>query len=204
MRKQCNGHILVLTGITGHLGTPGLGMYCASGWALEGFCDSLAYEVAPFNIKVTIVQPNLEIGVLTNRITAAPTMPQYAPERHPAPLSRGIIGGLLDQIHSKDGEQQGGSSRLVTDEITSLYPKLPAEMQKQLLAETVHAITAIGGHENPPARHIVGYEGVASVKEKLKTVSEELEDFVEVSCAADIEEEDDAAFPLNGAVETTV
>ena len=54
------------------------------------------------------------------------------------------------------------------------------------MLETVHALTAIGGHENPPARHIVGYEGVASVKEKLKTVSEELEDFVEVSCAVDI------------------
>lgn len=59
-------------------------------------------------------------------------------------------------------------------------------MSESLLAETIHAIIAIAGHANPPARHIVGFEGVASVKEKLKTVSEELEDFVEVSCAADI------------------
>lgn len=49
---------------------------------------------------------------------------------------------------------------------------------------------AIGGHENPPARHIVGAEAVASVKEKLKTVSEELEDFVEVSCAVDLDDVD--------------
>ena len=48
------------------------------------------------------------------------------------------------------------------------------------------AIAAIGGHDNPPARHIVGFEGVESVKEKLKTVSEELEDFLEVSGAVDI------------------
>lgn len=61
-------------------------------------------------------------------------------------------------------------------------------MKDRLIAETLHALTAIGGHENPPARHIVGYEGVASVKEKLKTVSEELEDFVDCSCAVDIEE----------------
>ena len=60
-------------------------------------------------------------------------------------------------------------------------------MRASLVDETVHAITAIGGHENPPARHIVGFEGIASVKEKLKTVSEELEDFVEVSCAVDID-----------------
>ena len=205
MRKQRNGHIVVLTGITGHLGTPGLGMYCASGWALEGFCDSLAYEVAPFNIKVTIVQPNLEVCVLTNKITITPPMPQYAPENNPAPLFRGIVGGLLDRISGHDnGEQQGGQeSRFASEGITSLYPKLPAEMQGLLLAETVHAITAIGGHENPPARHIVGYEGVASVKEKLKTVSEELEDFVEVSCAVDIDEEGGTAFNLNGRVDTS-
>ena len=61
-------------------------------------------------------------------------------------------------------------------------------MASALPAETVHALVAVGGHENPPGRHIVGFEAVASVKEKLKTVSEELEDFVEVSAAVDIEE----------------
>ncbi len=63
-------------------------------------------------------------------------------------------------------------------------------MKSALLAETLHALMAIGGHENPPARHIVGFEGVASVKEKLKTVTEELEDFVEVSGAVDFGKED--------------
>ena len=204
MRKQNTGHVLILTGITGHLGTPGLGMYCASGWALEGFCDSLAYEIAPFNIKMTIVQPNLEINVLTNKITAPPVMPQYAPGNHPAPLCRGIVGGLLDRIEGRDSEHGSGAAALMSDKITALYPKLPAKMTEQLLAETVHAITAIGGHENPPARHIVGYEGVASVKEKLKTVSEELEEFVEVSCAADIDEDGDTASTPDGQVEGVV
>lgn len=60
-------------------------------------------------------------------------------------------------------------------------------MQTELLAETINAVTAVGGHENPPARHIVGHEAVASVKEKLKTVSEELEEFVEVSWGVDVE-----------------
>lgn len=177
----------------GHLGTPGLGMYCASGWALEGFCDSLAYEIAPFNIKMTIVQPTMEIGVLTNKIVSAPLLPQYAPENNPAPLFRGIIGGLLDRIQGPPQNGHQVASTMATHEITALYPKLPAEMKASLLAETINAITAIGGHDNPPARHIVGHEAVASVKEKLKTVSEELEDFVEVSCAVDIDEDGDGA-----------
>jgi hypothetical protein len=67
-----------------------------------------------------------------------------------------------------------------------LYAPLPAAVKGSLIAETVHALTAIGGHDNPPARHIVGIEGVTAVKEKLKTTSEELEDFVQVSGAVDI------------------
>ncbi|KAL8691177.1 MAG: hypothetical protein Q9224_004233 [Gallowayella concinna] len=185
MRAQDCGHIILLSGITGHLGTPGLGMYCASQWAIEGFCDSLAYEVAPFNIKMTIVQPNVEISILTNEITAAPQLPQYAPENNPAPLFREIVGGLLDRIDAStkatNGHTYGHSEmgRLSSESIVSVYPQLSERMKSQLLAETITALTAIGGHDNPPARHIVGHEAVASVKEKLKTVSEELEDFVE-------------------------
>lgn len=180
----------------GHLGTPGLGMYCASGWALEGFCDSLAYEIAPFNIRLTIIQPTMEIGVLTNKIVSAPLMPQYD-ENNPAPLFRGIIGPLLDRIQGS--QQDEHQSTLATDHITSLYPILPAGMKASLIAETINAITAIGGHENPPARHIVGHEGVASVKEKLKTVSEELEDFVEVSCAVDIHDNSESIEDADGS-----
>ena len=76
--------------------------------------------------------------------------------------------------------------------VVSLYPPLSHEHLDSLTEETVHAITAIGGHENPPARHIVGAEGIASVKEKLKTVSEELEDFTTCSLAVDIVNDEDA------------
>ena len=153
--------------------------------------QSLAYEIAPFNIKMSIIQPNLEIGVLTNKITSAPALPQYSPENNGAPLCRGLIGGLLDRLESSraiNGAHNGHTpSNFSSDKIERVHPKLPPDMEGSLIAETVKAITAIGGHDNPPARHIVGYEGVASVKEKLKTVSEELEDFVEMSCADDID-----------------
>ena len=89
---------------------------------------------------------------------------------------------------------QGEESDRPADVNIAVYPSLPSSATTALLAETIHALTAIGGHENPPARHIVGHEGVASVKEKLKTVSEELEDFLEVSCAVDISREDEIEF----------
>ncbi|KAJ9622336.1 hypothetical protein H2203_006554 [Taxawa tesnikishii (nom. ined.)] len=183
-RAKKNGHIIVLSAVTGHLGTPGLGLYCASQWAVEGYCDSLAFEIAPFNIKMTIVQPNMEVNVLTNRITSAPPLPAYAADSNPAPLCRDMLSGLLDRLEGTEEPTTG--DQLHASNVTSLYPPLSKAMKERLVAETVYAVAAVGGHDNPPARHIVGFEGVVSVKEKLKTVSEELEDFVETSTSVDI------------------
>ncbi|KAK0269030.1 hypothetical protein LTR91_010624 [Friedmanniomyces endolithicus] len=199
-RSKKNGHIILLTAITGHLGTPGLSMYCASQWAIEGYCDSLAYEIAPFNIKLSIVQPNMEINVLTHKITSAPPMSAYAEETNPAPLSRNILSGLLDRLEGSSEPTIG--DQLHSNEVKSLYPPLSKAMKERLVAETVHAVAAIGGHDNPPARHIVGFEGVTTVKEKLKTVSEELEDFIECSISVDIEKSEEAPRPLSQGSQT--
>ncbi|KAK6584628.1 hypothetical protein PZA11_002852 [Diplocarpon coronariae] len=197
LRQRHNGHIIILTGITGHIGTPGMPFYSAAIWALEGYCDSLAYEIAPFNVKLTIVQPNKEIPVLTNKITFAPQLLQYDSNNNPAPGLRDILTNVVNSHpETRIGNTQGQNDE---ETLVSRYPKLPSEARGRLVLETVHALTAIGGHENPPARHIVGYEGVASVKEKLKTVSEELEDFVEVSCAVDIFKSDVGRAALSGA-----
>lgn len=178
--------------------------------------QSLAYEIAPFNVKVSIVQANMEVNILTNRITSVPPMAEYLQEENPAPLAREIFSGLLDKLEridnphlnlSFDEKSPGGESTSTTspdanmaeptmgdllssDTVNSLYAPLPVALKSSLIAETVHALTAIGGHDNPPARHIVGTEGVTAVKEKLKTTSEELEDFIEVSNAVDIAHRD--------------
>jgi hypothetical protein len=217
-------------------------MYCSSQWAIEGYCDSLSYEIAPFNMKMTIVQPNIEIPMLTNKITSAPPMPEYSPDMNGAPLSRELISGLLDKLDggaelppipetptgaelvspapsgvtaatptseepatpvvlgARGSISQGQQASVLTQgdllhasTVTSLFPNLPTSMKQSLVAETVFAIAAVGGHDNPPSRHIVGHEGVMSVKEKLKTISEELEDFLGVSGAVDIGGEGQAA-----------
>ncbi|KAM0285166.1 hypothetical protein ACHAQH_001595 [Verticillium albo-atrum] len=177
-RDQHTGHILILTSIGGHIGTPGMPIYTSAVWALEGYCDSLAYEIAPFNIKVTIIQPNKEIQSLTNRIIFAPQLHNDDPEA-PAPRIRDMLANVLNA----DPETAFEPSET---EIQSRYPRLPAAATDRLVMETVHALTAIGGHENPPARHIVGFEGAIAVKEKLRTVTEELEEFVDASLSVDI------------------
>ncbi|GAB2459316.1 NAD(P)-dependent dehydrogenase (short-subunit alcohol dehydrogenase family) [Conyzicola lurida] len=57
LRAQGSGHIIQISSIGGISAFPGIGAYHASKWALEGFSQALAQEVAPFGISVTLVEP---------------------------------------------------------------------------------------------------------------------------------------------------
>lgn len=57
MRAQGSGHILQVSSIGGVHAFPSLGLYHASKWALEGFSQALAAEVAEFGIHVTLIEP---------------------------------------------------------------------------------------------------------------------------------------------------
>lgn len=142
---------------------------------------------------------------MTNKVIFAPAMPEYTPESNPAPHIREILVNTINRSQESmatttDGRIWPSLSRS-PNAITSLYPILPSSTKNALVSETIFALAAIGGHDNPPARHIVGFDGVASVKEKLKTVSEELEDFIEVSTAADIHVEQERDHDVDGKSE---
>ncbi len=57
MRAQGSGHIIQVSSIGGISAFPTVGAYHASKWALEGFSQSLAQEVAGFGIYVTLIEP---------------------------------------------------------------------------------------------------------------------------------------------------
>jgi NAD(P)-dependent dehydrogenase (short-subunit alcohol dehydrogenase family) len=57
LRDQGSGHILQVSSIGGISAFPMVGAYHASKWALEGFSQTLAQEVADFGIKVTLIEP---------------------------------------------------------------------------------------------------------------------------------------------------
>src|ERR1700722_3247153 len=57
LRKQRSGHIINLSSIGGLIGGPGVGMYNASKFAVEGLSEALAAELAPLGIHVTVIEP---------------------------------------------------------------------------------------------------------------------------------------------------
>jgi short-subunit dehydrogenase len=68
LRERGGGHVILMSSIGGILGIPYQAFYSASKFALEGYAESLAYEVAPFNIHVTLVEPgNFKTGFTAAR-----------------------------------------------------------------------------------------------------------------------------------------
>lgn len=57
MRKQGYGRIIQMSTYGGQVAFAGNSMYHATKWGIEGFVESVAQEVAPFNIGMTIVEP---------------------------------------------------------------------------------------------------------------------------------------------------
>ncbi|MCS5732251.1 SDR family oxidoreductase [Herbiconiux daphne] len=57
LREQGSGLIVQVSSIGGISAFPNIGIYNSSKWALEGFSQALAQEVAPFGVKVTLVEP---------------------------------------------------------------------------------------------------------------------------------------------------
>ncbi len=57
LREQGFGHFIQLSSVGGRLGAPGRAAYSAAKWAVEGFSEVLAQEMALVGVKVTIVEP---------------------------------------------------------------------------------------------------------------------------------------------------
>jgi len=68
MREHGGGRVVIMSSIGGVIGIPFQAFYCASKFALEGYAESLAYEVEPHGVQVTLVEPgNFKTGFTAAR-----------------------------------------------------------------------------------------------------------------------------------------
>jgi NAD(P)-dependent dehydrogenase (short-subunit alcohol dehydrogenase family) len=99
MREQGGGWIVQMSSVGGQTTAPGFGAYCATKFALEGLSETLRDEVAPFGIKVLIVEPGAFRTGLFNAGAAYFSEPMSAYEQ--------TVGPTREYVTTAGGSQPG-------------------------------------------------------------------------------------------------
>jgi NAD(P)-dependent dehydrogenase (short-subunit alcohol dehydrogenase family) len=122
MRAQQSGHIINISSTSGIRAVPGLGLYAASKFALEGMSESLAVTLSPWNIHVSIVEP----GTVRNEWTAHCTKSPHHEEELYNQLTQALSSKLL-------ALSQSGQS---CEEIASLIVEIAETKNPQMRYQT--------------------------------------------------------------------
>ncbi|MBI3786462.1 MAG: SDR family NAD(P)-dependent oxidoreductase [Deltaproteobacteria bacterium] len=103
-RARRSGRIVIVSSNSAYAGEPANSIYCASKWAIEGWAESLAYEVEPFGIEIVLIEPGsyrTEIWKSSPRIKPAGS--PYLPFM--LPLEKAIDEKVLR--HARDPQEVG-------------------------------------------------------------------------------------------------
>ena len=104
MRKQRSGCIVQISSLGGRLAVPGSAGYHAAKWAVGGFTESLAQEVAPFGVKVCTLEPG---GMRTNwGARAHQDIPELIPDYEPS------VGAVVKALASLWGKENSDPARV--------------------------------------------------------------------------------------------
>jgi len=129
MRKEKKGHIIQISSHAGIKASAGFGIYNASKFALEGFSEAMAQEVAPLGIKVSIVEPGPFRTKFANKekgLEAKKVIPDYSE----------TAGAFRNKLKGIDGKQEGDpvkASQAIIDLVNSENPTLRLPLGKVAL-----------------------------------------------------------------------
>ncbi len=101
-RERKAGHIIQVTSIAGRLGPIGRAPYAAAKFGVEGFSESLAKEIGPLGIKVTIVEPG---GFRTDFAGSSTELRQGRPEYE------STVGATIRFQRDYNGKQPGDPAK---------------------------------------------------------------------------------------------
>ena len=119
MRKQGGGRIIQISSYGGQVAYAANSMYHATKFGIEGFCESVAQEVEPFDIGVTIVEPG---GARTEFRYGSAKVAKLTPEYE-------ACHGFLKMLDPANGLAPGDPAKMATKIIESVdLPKAPMRM----------------------------------------------------------------------------
>lgn len=173
-REKEAGRYLIFSSTSGALGVPGLGPYCATKYAIEGLVESLLYEVDQFNIKLTLVIA----GHMRRDDHARPDSP-----------------GMYRIETTKDAHTASGRKfqhfRILKPSRHYASPDSPSAHALRMLqwigdnqptsaVKAAELVWQLGHCSYPPLRLLLGTFAVESIRDRLKSIIEEIEDWKEL------------------------
>ena len=133
LRKQESGNIIQISSYGGQVAFAANSMYHATKFGIEGFCESVAQEVAKFNIRVTIVEPG---GARTEFRYGSAKVAKLTPEYD-------HVHGFLDMLDPAKGLAPGDPAKMARRIIESVEnPNTPLHMVlgSQALSATIQRL----------------------------------------------------------------
>ena len=118
--RASGGTIVMISSMAGQIGFSGTGAYCASKFALEGVSETLAEELAPFGVKVLIVEPGAFRTDFSGRsLTGA----QQSVEAYSG-TQAGDAQQMMATYHGSEPGDPGKAARTIIDAVHSDNPPL--------------------------------------------------------------------------------
>ena len=151
MRSQRSGHIITLSSTAGLVGQEFVAAYCASKFALEGWMESIRFDLAPYGIHTTIVEPGffrtelLVEGASTNWPELS--IPDYADRTK----------NTIEAWKGMNGKQGGDPAKLAA------------------------ALLTIAGLEQPPLRWLAGADAISAAEQKANDLLAQADAYRELS-----------------------
>jgi NAD(P)-dependent dehydrogenase (short-subunit alcohol dehydrogenase family) len=121
------GHMIVMGSIAGFLAMPAEGFYSATKHALEGYAEVLRMEVAPFGVRVTLVEPGfVRTDFASNaHVVAAPLVIYEAMRRA---LAQGLAHDVQDGASRRRGRVREPDRR--RPKLRHLVGRAPLRMRR--------------------------------------------------------------------------
>jgi NAD(P)-dependent dehydrogenase (short-subunit alcohol dehydrogenase family) len=132
MRARRSGAIVQMSSQGGRMSFPAVGSYSAGKFALEGWSEALAGEVAPFGVRVLIAEPS-RFRTAFNSAEVLNTVDQ-------SPIYDEVLGAVRANMAEADGIQEGDPARAASA-IRDMLDRPDAPLRLPLGAEAVRNLT---------------------------------------------------------------
>ncbi|OXV10909.1 hypothetical protein Egran_01335 [Elaphomyces granulatus] len=168
-RERRAGRYIIFSSTSGALGVPGLGPYCASKYAVEGLIESMLYEVDSFNIKATLVLPShTRRDDFANPLSPSAETTSVQDLSSPLPPYGHFLVKPASEPYGTPTAPAGHAKRM----LQWLGDKQPVSAIK-----AAELVWQLGHCSFPPLRLLLGSYAVESIRDRLKCIIEEIEDW---------------------------